>query len=205
MDNGNAIVTSWLQQAVALLDEHATELNELDRRIGDGDHGTNMLRGFRAALAALAVEDSAAENVKHIGMALVSNVGGASGPLFGTFFLRAGAIWQSDLTTATLARSFRSGLEGIVARGKAERGDATMVDALGPAADSLQESAAAGRPLGEAMDLAQAAAQAGAQATAPMLARRGRASQFGEASIGHLDPGAVSAALLMGIRASRSS
>lgn len=196
MDTGIAIIRAWLELAVAVLDEHAAELNELDRRIGDGDHGSNMLRGFRAALISVDDEESASENVRNVGLALVSNVGGASGPLFGTYFLRMAAAWQADSTTADVARACRLGLDAVMARGKAEPGDATMVDALLPAVESLEASVAAGLPLTDALSAAARAADAGAQSTAPMLARKGRAAQFGEASIGHLDPGAVSAALL---------
>lgn len=200
MDTGNPIIRAWLERAVAVLDEHAAELNELDRQIGDGDHGSNMLRGFRAALTAVNDEESAAENVRNVGMALVSNVGGASGPLFGTYFLRMAGAWRTSSTTADVAAGCRLGLDAVMARGKAQPGDATMVDALLPALESLEASARADIPLPDALTLAATAAEAGAQATAPMLARRGRAAQFGEASIGHLDPGAVSAALLWSAR-----
>ena len=200
MDTGIAIIRAWLERAVTVLDEHAAELNELDRQIGDGDHGSNMLRGFRAALASVDDEESAAENVRNVGMALVSNVGGASGPLYGTYFLRMAAAWQTDSTTQDVARGCRLGLDAVMARGKAEPGDATMVDALLPALESLEASVRDGVPLSDALARAAAAADAGAQSTAPMLARKGRAAQFGEASIGHLDPGAVSAALLWGAR-----
>lgn len=197
MTTDNDVIRNWLERATAVLEEHAAELNELDRSVGDGDHGTNMLRGFRAALTAMVAEDSPAQNVKHVGMALVSNVGGASGPLFGTFFLRAGQSWASPVSTASLARAVRLGLDGVVARGKAEVGDATMVDALAPTAQSLEASAGADVELGEAISTAIAAAEEGAQSTKPLVAKRGRASYLGERSVGHLDPGAVSASLLV--------
>lgn len=197
MDSGNELIREWLARATSLLEEHAAELNELDRQVGDGDHGTNMLRGFRAAVDSIVDTDSPAQNVKHLGMALVSNVGGASGPLYGTFFLRAGQVWQMPITTASLARAMRIGLDGVVTRGKAQVGDATMVDAIAPAVASLEASVAAGVELPEAVVAAQKAADEGARATAPMVARRGRASYLGKASVGHLDPGAVSSSLLV--------
>lgn len=197
MTTDNDVIQTWLDRATALLEAHAAELDELDRQVGDGDHGTNMLRGFRAARESIVAADSPARNVKHVGMALVSNVGGASGPLFGTFFLRAGQAWASSVDTASLARAMRLGLDGVVARGKAEVGDATMVDALAPAVESLEAAAAADVPLPDAVATAIAAAHQGAQSTKPLVAKRGRASYLGERSIGHLDPGAVSASLLV--------
>lgn len=197
MTTDNDVIRNWLERATAVLEKHVEELNELDRQVGDGDHGTNMLRGFRAALEAMVGDDSPAQNVKHVGMALVSNVGGASGPLFGTFFLRAGQTWASPVSTASLARAVRLGLDGVVARGKAQVGDATMVDTLAPAARSLEASAGADADLQEAITAAVTAAKEGAESTRPLVARRGRASYLGERSVGHLDPGAVSASLLM--------
>lgn len=197
MTTDNEVIRNWLERATAVIEEHTAELNELDRQVGDGDHGTNMARGFRAALAAMVDDDSPAQNVKHVGMALVSNVGGASGPLFGTFFLRAGQTWAVPVSTASLARAVRLGLDGVVTRGKAAVGDATMVDALAPAAQSLEDSAAASVELHEAISAAVAAAHEGAQSTKPLVAKRGRASYLGERSVGHLDPGAVSASLLV--------
>lgn len=199
MNNGNAIIRHWLEQAVRIMEEQAPRLNQLDRAIGDGDHGTNMLRGFRAALEAVVAEDSPAQNIKNLGMALVSNIGGASGPLYGTFFLRAGKEWQEPMTVEALARASRLGLAGIVTRGRAAVGDATMVDALTPAIESLEQSAARGLGVREALAAAGAAARAGAAATAAMVSRRGRAAAFGQASVGHVDPGAESTALLFNI------
>lgn len=197
MTTDNDVIRNWLERATAVLEQHAAELDELDRAVGDGDHGTNMLRGFRAALDSVVDSDTPARNVKHVGMALVGNVGGASGPLFGTFFLRAGQAWGSPVSTASLARAVRLGLDGVVARGKAEVGDATMVDALAPVAESLEASAAADVELPTAVSAAVAAAQDGAERTRDMVARRGRASYLGERSLGHPDPGAVSASLLV--------
>ena len=160
-----------------------------------------MDRGMTAAVAALAQtpSDNAASLFKRVGMTLVSTVGGASGPLYGTFFLRmATAAGEVDsLDGEALAKVLRAGLDGIVARGKAEAGDKTMFDALAPAVDALDAALAQQQPLAQALRAATVAAEAGRDATTPMLARKGRASYLGERSVGHQDPGATSIALLM--------
>ncbi|MEC3958181.1 dihydroxyacetone kinase subunit DhaL [Nocardia sp. CDC153] len=194
---------AWVREFAALIDAHAEELTALDAAIGDADHGTNMRRGLAAAVAALddSTPDTAAEVGKQTAMVLIRTIGGASGPLFGTFFLRfAGAI-DGGADIGDFARGFRAGLEGVIARGKAEPGDKTMVDALGPAADALDEQVAGGASAEAALDAAVAAAEAGRDATVPLVARKGRASYLGERSAGHQDPGATSAALL--VRAAR--
>lgn len=197
MATGDA-VQDWLRDAAQIFTEKAAELNELDRAIGDGDHGTNMSRGLASALTiALDSHTPPTASLKQVGMALVSTVGGASGPLFGTFFLSVGQTWQTPSTTAGVARAVRAGLEGVMARGKAVEGDKTMVDALAAAVTSLDDSVARGLPLTEALRLGAEAAHAGAEATRSMVARRGRASYLGERSVGHLDPGAVSSALIL--------
>jgi dihydroxyacetone kinase-like protein len=187
---------SWLQEFARLIAEQRAELSELDAAIGDGDHGTNMDRGMQAVAAGLA-GDTIGDAVKQAGMTLVSTVGGASGPLYGTFFLRfaasAGAADEIDATQFAVA--MRAGLDGIVARGKAEPEDKTMFDALAPAVQTLEMGGA-----GSFADTLRAAADAadkGRDATIEMLARKGRASYLGERSIGHQDPGATSAALLL--------
>lgn len=197
MSTGDA-VQEWLRDAARIFADRGAELNELDRAIGDGDHGTNMSRGLETALT-IPIDNTMTptDALKSIGMALVSTVGGASGPLFGTFFLRAGQNWPTPSSTAGVAAAVRSGLEGVMSRGKAVEGDKTMVDALAPAALSLEDSAAKNLPLEEALRLGAAAANAGAQATLDMVARRGRASYLGARSVGHLDPGAVSSALIL--------
>lgn len=191
---------AWVRGFAALIDAHADELTALDAAIGDADHGTNMQRGMSAAVAALDDSDvggTAAEVCKQTAMVLIRTVGGASGPLYGTFFLRfAGAI-QPDTETADFARAFRAGLDGVIARGKAELGDKTMIDALSPAVDALDKQVAAGAAPAEALDAAVAAAESGRDATTSLLARKGRASYLGERSVGHQDPGATSAALLV--------
>lgn len=191
-------VQEWLRDAAQVFADHVGKLNELDRAIGDGDHGTNMSRGLETALTIpIDPEMSPTDSLKRVGMALVSTVGGASGPLFGTFFLRVGQHWQSPTSTAGIAQAVRAGTEGVMARGKAVEGDKTMIDALAPAVVSLQDSAARQLPLSEALRLGAEAADRGARATLDMVAMRGRASFLGERSVGHLDPGAVSCALIL--------
>ncbi|MFQ6329694.1 dihydroxyacetone kinase subunit DhaL [Nocardia sp. CWNU-33] len=190
----------WVRRFAELIDEHTDELTELDAAIGDADHGSNMQRGTAAVVAALAesAPTTPPEQLKQVGMTLIRTIGGASGPLYGTFFLRcAAAAAETDFDAAGFAKAFRAGLDGIVARGKAESGDKTMFDALAPAADALDERLAAGADLAAALEAAVTAAEAGRDATIPMLARKGRASYLGERSVGHQDPGATSAALLV--------
>lgn len=192
---------AWVRGFAAAVRTHRDELTRLDSAIGDADHGANLDRGMTAVVAALDAEPPphAAALFKKTGMTLVSTVGGASGPLYGTLFLRlataAGEV--TELDGAAFAKALRAGLEGVVARGKAEPGDKTMFDALSPAVDALDAALADGDPLGEAVRAAAAAAAAGRDATTPMLARKGRASYLGERSVGHQDPGATSAALLV--------
>jgi dihydroxyacetone kinase-like protein len=200
-----AALQRWIRRFAAEVAEHREHLTELDSPIGDADHGANLNRGLTVVLAAL--EEPASSTVaalfKRVGMTLVSNVGGASGPLYGTLFLRmataAGDVERLD--PPALATVLHAGLDGIVARGKAETGDKTMLDALAPALDALDTALAGHRPLGEALAEAAKAADTGRDATTAMLARKGRASYLGERSIGHQDPGATSMALLVGAAA----
>jgi dihydroxyacetone kinase-like protein len=189
-------LASWLHEFARLVAEQRAELSELDAAIGDGDHGTNMDRGMQAVVAAMSGE-TIGDLVKQAGMTLVSTVGGASGPLYGTFFLRFAASVGSagELDAAQFAAAMRAGLDGIVARGKAEPEDKTMFDALAPAVTALETSVAIS--FGDALRAAADAADKGRDATIEMLARKGRASYLGERSIGHQDPGATSAALLI--------
>jgi dihydroxyacetone kinase-like protein len=193
-----ATLTRWIEAYRDAVAEHKDELTDLDRAIGDADHGSNMARGTQAAAAKLEETPPAtvADLGKAVGMTLVSTVGGASGPLYGTFFLRfgvgAGAV--SELDRAGLAAAFRSGLGGVLARGKAELNDKTMVDALTPAVEALE---AGGDDVAAAVDAAAEAAETGRDATVPLVARKGRASYLGERSAGHMDPGAASTALLL--------
>ncbi|MHA6795153.1 dihydroxyacetone kinase subunit DhaL [Pseudonocardia bannensis] len=191
----------WIREFARLVGEHRDELTRLDSAIGDADHGINMDRGMTAAIAALdaAAPASAAALFKKVGMTLVSKTGGASGPLYGTLFLRVGATAGEvdELDGPGFAKALRAGLDGVVARGKPEAGDKTMFDALAPAVDALDAGLDEGASLGAALRAASAAADAGRDATIPMQARKGRASYLGERSVGHQDPGATSVALLV--------
>jgi dihydroxyacetone kinase-like protein len=193
-------LTDWLRRFRALTDEHQTELTELDSVIGDADHGANMARGMNAVAAKLDSESAAtiADLFKSVGMTLVTSVGGASGPLYGTFFLRFGMSGGAvtSLDAAQVGAALRAGLDGIVARGKAELEDKTMFDAIAPAVDAWDGVVASGGTASDASAAALVAAEAGRDATIPLVARKGRASYLGERSAGHLDPGATSSALL---------
>jgi phosphoenolpyruvate---glycerone phosphotransferase subunit DhaL len=191
----------WIREFARLVGVHKDLLTQLDSAIGDADHGVNMDRGMTAVLAVLDGElpASATALLKKVGMTLVSSVGGASGPLYGTFFLRmaTAAADRESLDGPAFAAALRAGLDGVVQRGKAQAGDKTMVDALAPAVDALDGALAGGARLGAALRAATAAAEAGRDATTAMLARKGRASYLGPRSVGHQDPGATSAALLV--------
>jgi phosphoenolpyruvate---glycerone phosphotransferase subunit DhaL len=195
-----AALDRWLRAFAAAVAEHQEELTRLDSAIGDADHGSNLVRGMQAVVATLddAEPDGPGALLKRAGMTLVSTVGGASGPLYGTFFLRmAGAAGDAaELDQAAFAAALRAGVEGVVARGKAEAGDKTMYDALAPAVDAF-DAALGGQDVGGALRAAADAAAQGRDATTPLQARKGRASYLGERSVGHQDPGATSAALLM--------
>jgi dihydroxyacetone kinase-like protein len=194
-------LAAWLREFARLIADNRELLTELDSAIGDADHGTNMHRGMTAVVAVLADEspETPAELLKRTGMTLVSTVGGASGPLYGTAFLRmsTAAGDAGSLDPQTLAKALRAGLDGVVARGKATTGDKTMIDALAPGLDALDETLAAGQPLAAALQAAVRAAEQGREATIPMIARKGRASYLGERSADHQDPGATSVTLLL--------
>jgi dihydroxyacetone kinase-like protein len=195
-----AAVERWLRRFAELIGAHEAELTALDSAVGDADHGANMQRGMQAVVGVLdgGAAQEPADLLRQVGMTLVSKVGGASGPLYGTFFLRmAPAMSGSAVDGATFAAALRAGLDGVVARGRAEAGDKTMFDALAPAVDALDAALAEHRPLADALRAAAQAADAGRDATEPMVARKGRASYLGERSVGHLDPGATSSALLV--------
>jgi phosphoenolpyruvate---glycerone phosphotransferase subunit DhaL len=195
--DANAI-RAWIEEFARLINVNKDKLTELDSAIGDADHGINMDRGMTAVLKALE-EDTPAALLKQTGMTLVSTVGGASGPLYGTAFLRmaTAAGDASEIDAQDFAGMLRAGLDGVVARGKAEVGDKTMVDALAPAVDALDSALAGGAPLEAALQKALQAALAGQDGTIPMVARKGRASYLGERSTGHQDPGATSVTLLI--------
>lgn len=198
---GSAELGRWLRAFADAITDNADELTKLDSAIGDADHGANMRRGMTAVVGKLdAAPDAApAALLKTAGMTLVSTVGGASGPLYGTLFLRMGtsAGDKTELDAAGFAAALRAGLEGVLARGKAQLGDKTMVDALTPALDALDAALADGARLGDALRAAAAAADKGSDDTVPLVARKGRASYLGERSAGHRDPGATSTALLL--------
>jgi dihydroxyacetone kinase-like protein len=196
-----AQAVAWVRSAAAVIEEHAATLTKLDSAIGDGDHGTNMNRGFKAAtqrLDGLEVEDFSGL-FKAIGMALIGKVGGASGPLYGSLFLGMGKELgdTADVDDQRLAAGLRAGYDSVVARGKAQLEDKTMLDAWHPALEALDAALADGKELGPALDEAAAAAEAGMRATIPMIARKGRASYLGERSRDHQDPGATSTHLLV--------
>lgn len=194
-----AAFQAWIADFAAQVSDQQEHLTDLDRAIGDGDHGSNMARGMtKAAALADAEEFTGIEPyLKKVGMTLVSTIGGASGPLYGTFFLRmAGPL--ADLTDADAERvgaALRAGVEGVLARGKAEREDKTMYDAWAPALEAYD--AAVGEGLGAALAAAAEAAAQGRDATEGLIARKGRASYLGERSRGHIDPGAASTTLLL--------
>jgi dihydroxyacetone kinase-like protein len=185
---GTEAVDAWIREFARLIAANKDELTALDSAIGDGDHGTNMDRGLTAVVSMLDAEPQATPSAlfKKVGMTLISKVGGASGPLYGTAFLRMAAAAGDEVD---LAKVLRAALDGVIARGKAEPGDKTMVDALAPAVDALE----AGAGLAAAAD----AAAKGRDATIPLVARKGRASYLGERSAGHADPGATSVTLLL--------
>ncbi|GAA4029128.1 dihydroxyacetone kinase subunit DhaL [Allokutzneria multivorans] len=192
-------VTAAVRVAAEKVIEHRDELVELDRVIGDGDHGENLHRGFTAVVAKLdgGGFDSPAAVLKVTATTLISTVGGAAGPLYGTAFLRAATALGdvSEVDGRMAATALEAALEGVVARGKAAPGDKTMVDALTPAVAAARSTVDAG--IADVLMAAADAAAAGAAATVPLVARKGRASYLGERSAGHLDPGARSTAVLL--------
>jgi phosphoenolpyruvate---glycerone phosphotransferase subunit DhaL len=191
----------WMRTFAEQVARQKAHLTDLDAAIGDADHGINMDRGMGAVVEALerTRPGAADELFKLVGMTLVSSVGGASGPLYGTFFLRLGAACGpvAELAPQDFAKALRAGNEGLVARGRPELGDKTMFDALHPALEALDQALGAGERTADAFDAASEAAARGRDATIPMVARKGRASYLGERSAGHQDPGATSAALLL--------
>jgi dihydroxyacetone kinase-like protein len=201
MSASAADVRAWIGAFSEAMTEHRAELVKLDTAIGDGDHGTNMDRGMRAAVERLeAVEgDDIGAILKAVGMALVSKVGGAAGPLYGTLFLQMGAAaaGRDTLDLDGWTAALQAGVEGVQARGKAQPHDKTMVDALLPALEALREVGGEGASLGGALWRSAAAAEEGMRATTPLEARKGRASYLGPRSVGHQDPGATSSYLLL--------
>lgn len=173
-------------------------LNSLDAALGDGDHGTGISAGFEAAVAAVQAAESPTDVLRLAASTLMNRMGGSSGALYGTLFLRAAAVVkdQAVLTPEIFARMWQAGAEGVAQRGKAQRGDKTMLDALLPAVDTLQHYVVSGHSLQDALAASAEAATQGAQATTAMQAKHGRARYVGERSIGQLDAGAQSVALM---------
>jgi dihydroxyacetone kinase-like protein len=194
-------VLVWIRDYAGVVASNKAYLTELDSAIGDADHGINLDRGFRAVtgkLDTLAPPDIGG-CLRTIGSTLVSTVGGASGPLYGMFFMQMGgaAAGKEELSLPEFAAAFEAGVGGVQRIGKAEPGDKTMLEALLPARDALNAAAADGMSIGDALGRAAEAAEAGMAATVPLVARKGRASYLGERSAGHQDPGATSSALLL--------
>jgi len=191
----------WLERIADVMHENRVYLTELDSAIGDADHGINMDRGFsavRSKFPSMATMDTS-NQLKTVASTLISTVGGASGPLYGTAFLRAGAAvaGKQDLTAADVVTMLDAFLGGIMARGKAQPGEKTMVDALTPALAAAKQALNEGASLALITQRARIAAEEGMKATIPMLATKGRASYLGERSIGHQDPGATSSWLIL--------
>ena len=192
---------NWIRACAQVLAENREYLTELDAAIGDADHGANMDRGFRAVLGKLAeVEDKDIGTIfKTVGMTLLSTVGGAGGPLYGTFYIQAGmkTAGKTELSLDEWADALDAAVGGVVMRGKAELGDKTMVDALTPAIQTLKQCCASQDSIPDALTKSAEAARVGMEKTTPLVARKGRASYLGERSAGHQDPGATSSYLIL--------
>jgi dihydroxyacetone kinase-like protein len=195
------VFRAWITAIAAVVEEQRDHLTQLDAAIGDADHGTNLSRGFTAVVAALAADPPATPGgvLTLTGRTLISKVGGASGPLYGTAFRRAGKSLGDapDVDLAGLATALEAALAGIQQLGAAKEGDKTMVDVLAPATSAFSKAVAEGQPAADALAALVAAAQAGAEATVSMQALKGRASYLGPRSVGHEDPGAASSALIL--------
>ena len=194
-------ILAWLHRYREVIGENKEYLTELDSAIGDADHGINMDRGFAAVEKKLpSVEDKDIGTIlKTAGMALVSTVGGAGGPLYGTFFMKAGMALngKNEISAEDMVAAFEAAVDGVKMRGKATTGEKTMLDALVPALEAMKQTVSDGGDIHAALEAATAAAEEGMKATIPMLATKGRASYLGERSIGHQDPGATSSWLLL--------
>ncbi|MEZ4737159.1 MAG: dihydroxyacetone kinase subunit DhaL [Caldilineaceae bacterium] len=194
-------VVQWLEKCAAVVAANKAYLTELDSPIGDADHGTNIARGFAAVVAKgpTVADNDIGQLCKVTGMTLMSAVGGASGLLYGNFFLRAAVVanGKTELSAEELLHLLEAGQEGIVQRGRAVVGDKTMIDAWTPALAALRTAITAGQSLPTAIAACVAAAETGMKSTIPLQARKGRASYLGERSIGHQDPGATSTHLIL--------
>lgn len=194
-------IVLWLERSAVVLDQNKDYLTQLDSAIGDADHGINMDRGFQAVKAELEKTNPSdlSAILKTVAMALIRTVGGAAGPLYGTFFMRASSACanKTELNAADVVALFEAGLEGVVQRGKAELNDKTMVDAQKPALEAMKQALANGADLKAILQKGSAAAEEGMKNTIPLQAKKGRASYLGERSIGHQDPGATSSYLMI--------
>ena len=192
---------NWVKAIASVINENSTYLTELDAAIGDADHGANMDRGFKAVMNKMPeISDKDIGTIfKTVGMTLISTVGGAGGPLYGTFFLQVGmkTAGKMELSLTDWADALEAALNGVIMRGKAELGDKTMVDALTPAVAALKQSISETQPIHKALELSAEAAKEGMERTIPLVARKGRASYLGERSAGHQDPGATSSFLIL--------
>lgn len=194
-------IVQWLEKTAAVLHENREYLTQLDSAIGDADHGINMDRGFKKVMEKLpSVADKDIGNIlKTTGMTLISSVGGAAGPLYGTFYMRSGMAVSAkeELDGEEFSKMLQAGVDGIVQRGRAKREDKTMFDAWAPAMEALQAALDNGNSIVEATRAAVAAGEQGMKDTIPLQAKKGRASYLGERSIGHQDPGATSSYLIL--------
>jgi len=191
----------WIKACAKVLAENRDYLIQLDAAIGDADHGANMDRGFQAIMSKMPeLSDKDIGTIfKTVGMTLLLTVGGAGGPLYGTFFIQAGikTAGKMELTLEDWCNALEAALNGVIMRGKAELGDKTMVDALTPAVKALKQATGEQQPLGKALRFSADVAKQGMEATTPLVARKGRASYLGERSAGHQDPGATSSFLIL--------
>lgn len=194
-------IMQWLQAVAVVLEQNKDYLTELDAAIGDADHGINMNRGFQKVISQLpSVADKDIGSIlKTVSMTLISSVGGASGPLYGTMFLRMSRVvtGKQELTDEDIVALFQAAVDGVVQRSKANLGDKTMLDALSPAADAFKQAIANGTSTPEALQQAVAAAEQGMKNTIPLVAKKGRASYLGDRSANHQDPGATSTYLML--------
>jgi dihydroxyacetone kinase-like protein len=194
-------IVQWIEKIAIVMAENKEYLTQLDSPIGDADHGINMNRGFKKVMEKLptVVDKDVGNILKTIGMTLISSVGGASGPLYGTFFMRGGMAVDAkeELTGEDLGVLLQASVDGVVQRGRAQLGDKTMIDALSPAVKVYQESVYNSASILDSLRLAVSAAEQGMKDTIPLQARKGRASYLGERSIGHQDPGATSSYLIL--------
>jgi dihydroxyacetone kinase-like protein len=192
---------NWVKAIASVIGENSAYLTQLDAAIGDADHGANMERGFKAVMNKLPeISDKDIGTIfKTVGMTLISTVGGAGGPLYGTFFLQVGmkTAGKMELSLADWTEALEAALNGVIMRGKAEPGDKTMVDALTPAVAALKQSIPENQSIHKALELSAEAARRGMEGTTPLVARKGRASYLGERSAGHQDPGATSSFLIL--------